>query len=154
MRKKPTMPAALGTGVVAGLAGTVVMTAFQKFVEMPLTGRADSFAPASFAERVLPIHPTSGAGRKRLNLATHFALGAMWGAAFGLAGHAGLHGQRAVAAVFAVVYTGDVALNSALGLYQPSTWTARDWVIDVGDKLVQAEATGLAFDRLLGRGVS
>jgi len=29
----------LGRGAVAGVAGTVVMTAFQKFVEMPITGR-------------------------------------------------------------------------------------------------------------------
>jgi len=36
----------LGRGAVAGVAGTVVMTAFQKFGEMPITGRSDSYAPA------------------------------------------------------------------------------------------------------------
>ncbi|WP_285289544.1 hypothetical protein [Arthrobacter sp. ISL-65] len=29
----------LARGMAAGVAGTVVMTAFQQFVEMPLTGR-------------------------------------------------------------------------------------------------------------------
>ena len=139
----------LARGVLAGLAGTVVMTAFQKLVEMPLTGRADSYAPANFAERVLPIAPTTGAGRQRLNNATHFALGAMWGTAYGVAAAAGLRGQRAVGVVFAVVYSGDVALNTALGLYQPTQWSGQDWAIDVVDKYVQALATGLVFDHLL-----
>ncbi len=48
----------------------------------------------------------------------------MWGSAYGLAAHAGLSGQKAVAAVFGTVYTGDVLLNTALGLYKPTTWSA------------------------------
>jgi hypothetical protein len=126
------------------------MTAFQKFVEMPLTGRKDSYAPADFAQKILPIHPTSDRARKRLNYATHMALGTMWGTAYGVAAHAGLRGQRAVAAVFATVYTGDVVLNTALGLYQPTTWSAQYWAVDIIDKLVQAEATGAIFDHVVG----
>jgi hypothetical protein len=41
-----------------------------------------------------------------------------------------------------------VLLNTALGLYQPSTWSKKDWAIDVVDKLVQAAATGVVLDRL------
>jgi hypothetical protein len=78
------------------------------------------------------------------------ALGTMWGTAYGVAAHAGLRGQRAVAAVFAMVYTGDVVLNTALGLYQPTTWSAQDWAVDIIDKLVQAEATGAIFDHVVG----
>ncbi len=140
--------ATVGRGVVAGVAGTVVMTAFQKFIEMPITSREESYAPANFAAKILPIEPKGVQERQRLNWVTHFALGAMWGTAFGLAGRAGLHGQKAVAAVFATVYTGDVLLNTALGLYQPSSWSGRDVAIDVIDKLVQAEATGAIFDRV------
>jgi hypothetical protein len=140
--------ATVGRGVVAGVAGTAVMTAFQKFIEMPITGREESYAPANFAAKILPIEPKDVQERQRLNWVTHFALGAMWGTAFGLAGRAGLHGQKAVAAVFATVYTGDVLLNTALGLYQPSSWSGRDVAIDVIDKLVQAEATGAIFDRM------
>ncbi len=124
------------------------MTAFQKFVEMPITGREESFAPANFAAKILRTEPGNEQERRRLNWVTHFALGAMWGSAFGVAGRAGLHGQKAVAAVFAVVYTGDVLLNTALGLYQPSSWSTRDLAVDVIDKLVQAEATGAIFDRI------
>jgi len=147
---EPTMSATVRRGVVAGLAGTAVMTAFQKLVEMPLTGRSDSDAPASFAEKVLPMQLKSEPARKRVNYGTHFALGTIWGVAYGLAARSGLRGQRAVAAVFVTVYTGDVLLNTALGLYEPLSWTRRDWVIDVVDKLVQAEATGAVFDRIVG----
>ncbi len=141
--------AILGRGILAGIAGTVVMTAFQKFVEMPVTGRPDSYAPADFAERILPVRPRTAAGRTRLNYVTHFGLGAMWGSAYGVAVASGLRGQRAVNAVFAVVYTGDVVLNTALGVYHPSRWSTQDWVVDLLDKYVQAQATGFVFDRLL-----
>ena len=60
----------------------------------------------------------------------------------------GLRGQKAVAAVFAAVYTGDMLLNAALGLYERTKWSGREVVIDVVDKLVQAEATRLIFDRM------
>ncbi len=141
--------AALSRGVLAGVAGTAVMTAFQKLVEMPLTGRPDSCAPASFAEKVLPIDPPTGQGRKQLNYGTHFALGTLWGSAHALATRAGLRGLRATGVVFGVVYSGDVLLNTALGLYEPLTWSGKDWAIDVVDKLVQAAATGVVYDRVL-----
>lgn len=144
-----SLTANIGRGIFAGVAGTVVMTAFQKFVEMPVTGRGDSYAPADFAERILPVHPTSAAGRERLNYVTHFSLGGMWGTAYGAAAHAGLRGQKAVNTVFAIVYTGDVILNTALGLYQPTRWSGQDWIVDIVDKYVQAQATGAVFDRFL-----
>ncbi len=142
---------ALAKGVIAGLAATVVMTAFQKFVEMPITKRSDSYAPADFAERVLPVRAAPGEDRKRLNYATHFALGSMWGAAYGVAKRLGLEAPAAVTGVFATVYTGDLALNTALGLYRPWDWSGRDWAIDVVDKLVQAAATGAVYELVLDR---
>ena len=143
-----SLAANIGLGVLAGLAGTVAMTAFQELVEKPVTGRGNSYAPADFAEAVTPVDTNSEGSRQALNWATHFALGAMWGAAFGIAGYSGLRGQKAVGAVFATVYTGDVLLNTALGLYEPSQWSAKELAIDMVDKFVQAEATGLVFDRI------
>lgn len=132
--------------MVAGVAGTLVMTAFQKFVEMPMTGRANSYAPADFAQRVLHVQPTSEQRRDQLNYVVHFGLGAMWGTAYGISALTGLRGQKAVNTVFAIVYTGDVLLNTALGLYRPMQWSTQDWVIDVVDKYIQAQATGVIFD--------
>lgn len=139
----------ISRGVLAGLAGTVVMTAFQKYVEMPLTGRPDSYAPADFAEKITPLHTTTPQGRRRLNYTVHLALGAMWGTAYGIAAATGLRGQRAANTVFAVVYVSDVLLNTALGLYQPTHWTRQEWGIDIVDKYVQAQATGAVFDRFI-----
>lgn len=136
-------------GAASGVAGTVLMTAFQKLVEMPLTKRPESFAPADLTERITPVETTTATGRRRLNNVTHFSLGLMWGAAYGVAALKGLRGQRAVNTVFGVVYTGDVLLNTALGLYQPGRWSKKDWAIDLVDKYVQAQGTGAVFDRVL-----
>jgi hypothetical protein len=73
----------------------------------------------------------------------------MWGAAYGVAALKGLRGQKAVNTVFGVVYTGDVLLNTALGLYHPTQWSKKDLLIDVVDKYVQAQGTGAVFDRVL-----
>ena len=145
----PSAKDVLTRGVASGVAGTVVMTAFQKLVEMPLTRRGESFAPADFTEKITPIDTDSAKGRQRLNYVTHFSLGMMWGAAYGVAALKGLRGQKAVNTVFGVVYTGDVLLNTALGLYSPTQWSTKDLVIDLVDKYVQAQATGAVFDRLL-----
>lgn len=134
---------ALGRGLAAGVAGTVVMTAFQRGVEMPLTGRPESYAPAQFAAKLLPVRPS-----RTVNEVTHLALGTMWGTAYAVAASRGLRGAKAVATVFGVVYTTDVLLNTALGLYAPSSWSAQDWAVDVVDKLVQAAATGAVFEAL------
>ena len=125
------------------------MTAFQKLVEMPISERADSYGPARLAQKLLPVEPGSDEGKKRLNYATHTALGAMWGAAYGVAAHKGLRGARAAAATFAVIYSQDVATVTALGLGKPWQWSRKDWTIDVLDKAVVVVATGAIFDRLL-----
>lgn len=148
MTAHTSIPSSLAHGAVAGLAGTAIMTAFQKLVEMPLSGRRDSYAPADFAEKILPVNPNSEQARRRLNYLAHFGIGAGWGMAYAMASRSGLSGQRAVASVFAAVYTGDVALNTALGLYKPWEWSLADTAIDITDKLVQAEAAGAVYDRL------
>ncbi len=149
MTRRSNALSTVGRGVLAGVAGTAVMTAFQRLVEMPLTHRPDSLAPAQFAQRVLPLNPSNTQDLKRLNIATHYALGTLWGCAYGVAARAGLRGQKAVNAVFVAVYTGDVVLNTALGLYHPTEWSAQDWVVDLVDKYVQAQATDFVFDRFL-----
>jgi hypothetical protein len=149
MSRRGSTKSVLSRAVVAGVLGTGVMTAFQKLVEMPITGRGTSYAPADFAETVLPIRAETPEGRWRLNYATHFSLGMMWGAAYGVAALKGLRGQKAVNTVFGLVYTGDVLLNTALGLYHPTKWSVQDVAVDVLDKYVQAQATGAIFDRFL-----
>lgn len=66
------------------------MTAFQKLAEMPVTQRDESYAPADFAARVLPVNPTTEQDRQRLNWVTQFVLNGMWGSAYGIAASRGL----------------------------------------------------------------
>jgi hypothetical protein len=148
--KNTSLAVSVGRGIVSGVAGSVVMTAFQKFIEMPITGRDDSYSPAKLGKKLLPVDPSTDEGRKRLNYAMHFSLGAMWGAAYGVATHAGLRGPRAVAATFAAIYTNDVLTTTALGLTNPLKWSRQDLVVDVVDKFVQVSATGVIFDRAFG----
>ena len=113
--RRPTLAADLGRGALAGVAGSVVMTAFQKLVEMPISEREDGYAPAELAQRLLPIRPQTAAGRWWSNYCTHTALGAMWGAAYGVAAHQGLRGARGAAATFAAIYSQDLVMIQALG---------------------------------------
>ena len=146
-----SVPRTIANGTLAGVVGVVAMTAFQRLVEMPLTGREESYAPATLLEKVLPMAPKDGSARRRLNYAAHLGVGLTWGVGHALiARKASLHGQRAVATVFAVSYAGDVLGNTALGLDKPWKWSLQDWTIDIGDKLLLAEVVGLTFDRLRG----
>ena len=61
------MAASVSRGLVAGLAGTGVMTALEKYIEMPITGRGESYAPASLVEKLLPTGRQRGQKRRRIN---------------------------------------------------------------------------------------
>lgn len=138
-------------GAAAGLVGTVGHTAFQELVEMPLTGRTESDAPARLVERVLPLRRTTPKRRRRRNWLAHVGIGVGYGVGHGIGAFAGLRGARAVAIVFAAQYGADVLLNTALGLYRPARWSREDWAVDLADKLVLGVVTGVAYERLPGR---
>jgi hypothetical protein len=140
----------VGLGMLAGLAGSVVMTAFQKLIEMPISEREDSYQPEKLAQKLLPINsPTDDKARKRLNYEMHSVLGTMWGGAYGVAAYNGLRGSHAVSWVFPIIYVNDVVVGTALGLGKPWKWSRKELTIDVVDKLVQVAATSFIFDHFL-----
>ena len=142
----------ISRGVVAGLTGTVAMTAFQRFVEMPLSGRAESYQPAELVEKISGARPGQP-NRRRLNYAAHFGVGAAWGAAHGAVAHARGSGYGTAATVFLALWPADVASMHLLGLGEPLwRWSAAELAVDVADKLVLAVATGVAFEALSRRG--
>lgn len=149
MTTKPSLVSSLAKGIVASVAGTTVMTAFQKGIEMPITKRPESDAPAQFAEKVLPIsHAPGPLTHRQVNYVAHYGIGTLWGAAFAVAGRFGLRGQTAVHIVFPTVLGGDILLNTALGLYRPAQWSKQDWAVDIINKYVQAQATSAVYDRI------
>jgi hypothetical protein len=139
----------VGRGMVAGVVASGVMAAFQKLIEMPLTGRKASYQPAKLARKLLPVHPKDDKDWTRLNYASHFALGAMWGAAYGVAASKALRGRGAVARVFPRIYTNDVVVSTSLGLTKPWKWSRQDLTVDLIDKFVQVAATSFIFDHFL-----
>jgi hypothetical protein len=80
------------------------MTPVQKFVEMPLTGRSDSDAPARFVETVLPVHTEQTQQHRRLNYFAYHATGGLWGAVPTASLRTRLRGGKALAAAFGLRY--------------------------------------------------
>ena len=128
---------AVAIGAASGLAATAVMTVFQKYVEMPLTQRRESYEPANMVQRLSGWRPRRKEARRRLNYAAHFAVGAGWGAAHGaIAAKTRLRGQSAVAAVFGLLWPADVLGVAALGVHEPPwRWTTTETAVDLVDKL-------------------
>lgn len=138
----------LGKGLAAGLAGTAALTAVQR-IEMMITDREGSSAPAEAVEKVLDLRPENEAAGERLGHLTHWAYGTGWGAVRGLLGAAGLKGHAATAVHFAAVWGAALVMLPRLGLAPPvKEWGARQIAKDAFFHAVYAVATGQAYDQL------
>ena len=139
---------ALAKGLLAGLAGTAVMT-LSETAEMRLTGREGSTVPGRVGAKLFDVRPTGDAAMARLNTRVHWGHGVLMGAARGALSLAGLAGLPATAAHFALVWGGDAALYALLRVAPaPWRWGARELVTDLCHKGVYAAATGAAFDAM------
>ncbi|HZD01853.1 MAG TPA: hypothetical protein VFA46_17170 [Actinomycetes bacterium] len=140
--------ACAGKGLLAGLAGTVAMTA-SSTVEAKLSGRGASTTPAQAAERVLGVQPEDQKSERRLNNVVHWAYGTGWGAVRGLLGAAGVSGPRAAAAHFATVWGTAQVVQPAIGVSPPAwRWSGRQVAVDVLHHLVYATAASAAYAAL------
>jgi hypothetical protein len=137
---------AVGRGLFAGLIGTVVMTVVQ-LVEIKLTGRKPSTAPADAAAKVLGVEPHGPAERTRFSNLVHFAYGSSWGVLRGLLGLTGLASWLATLLHFAAVWGSGLVLLPAVGVAPPVwKWGAKWVVLDAAYHVVYAVATGLTYD--------
>lgn len=138
----------VGEGLLAGLGGTLAMTAGEK-LEQRLTGRPDSYVPALTLERVTGMAERRSAP---LNLAMHAGQGAALGVLRSVMAHAGLRGPWASAQFTVLRLTTDQILENATGVGAPPwTWPRSELAVDVLHKAVYAFATGLAADAMAGR---
>ncbi|MFR9675125.1 hypothetical protein [Streptomyces sp. TR06-5] len=139
------LPADVGVGLAAGLAGTAAMTV-SSTAEMKLRHRGASDAPARAAAKVLGVEPGGQREAARFGALVHWAYGTGWGAARGVLAFLGLRGAAAAGAHFGLVWGSEQAMLPALGVAPPATeWGAGEVAIDVWHHLVYAAAAGAAY---------
>lgn len=162
--------AAIGKGLIAGLAGTVAITLSQ-MIEMKITGRSASSAPVKVGGDVMGVEPkgsakaaeekavegqTSETTKQEVEANTakfgqmmHFGYGTGWGLARGLLDIAGVHGSPATALHFGAVWGAALVMLPAAGVSEPVTkWPVKTIVIDVMHHAVYAVAAGLMYDAM------
>src|SRR5437016_3963819 len=91
----------IGKGLMAGAAGKLAITLYQ-MIEMKITKREPSKAPAKAAEKVLDILPED---EKKFSQEVHWTYGTSWGVTRGILSLLGLKGLPATALHFGTIYS-------------------------------------------------
>ena len=140
---------ALGRGMVAGAVGTAAMTVSER-LEMAVTGRPGSQTPGKVGAHLTPRKdPDSPSDVAQLNSAVHWVHGITMGGLRGVLDLAGTRGSQASLAHFALLWGGDAALYTALGVAEPPwRWSGDELATDMLHKGVYAAVTGVAYDAL------
>jgi hypothetical protein len=147
--KAAALPAAVGSGLAAGLAGTALMTV-SSTLEMKLRGRPPSTVPARAAAKVLGVEPTGETEQRRFAKLAHWAYGTSWGAARGLIGFCGLRGPRAAALFYATVWGTELLTLPTLDIGVPPVWkwSPSELAIDAFHHVVYAGTTSATYELL------
>jgi hypothetical protein len=142
---------AVWQGLVAGLAGTAIMTAVEKG-EQRLTGRKDSHVPARVLARLTGLPETPGRQPRWLNLTMHYGQGTLVGVLRGVMAQSGLRGPWASAMFTVCRLTSDQILENATGVgAPPPTWPRPELAVDLAHKAVYGFTTGAVADALAAR---
>ncbi|SDR18893.1 hypothetical protein [Thermostaphylospora chromogena] len=142
---------ALREGLIAGAAGTVVMTLGEK-AEQRLTRRPDSYVPARVLQRLTGMAERPGRRPVAANWAMHYGQGALMGVLRSAMAHAGLRGPWASAKFMVVRLTADQIQENATGAgAPPQSWPRAELGVDLLHKAVYALATGVVADVLAAR---
>jgi hypothetical protein len=142
----------IGTGLLAGLAGTAAMTV-SSTIEAKLRRRAFSTAPADAAAKALGIEAfESEAAHARFSNLVHWGYGTGWGVVRGVLRTAGVARLAATPAHFAAIWGSALVTLPVLDVAPPVTmWGRREVAIDVFHHLVYVTATALAYEALSSR---
>lgn len=139
--------AAIGKGLIAGLAGTIAMTISQK-TEMKITGRKPSKATVKAVKKVLHIHADKGNADIFSN-EIHYSYGSLNGVLRGLLSLVGIRGFAATSIHLASIWGTAITIEPKLEIAPPVTeWKTKDIVIDIFHHAVYAIVTGLVFDAI------
>lgn len=139
---------AIGKGLIAGAAGTLAITISQ-MIEMKITGRQPSMAPADAASKVLEIKPETEEDKEQFSQQIHWSYGTSWGIARGIMGLLGLNGLPATALHFGTIYTTALIMEPGLKVAPPvKEWGAKSIAVDALHHAVYAVVAGLVYDAI------
>ncbi len=136
-------------GLVAGLIGTVALTAFEQ-LDIAVTHREPSTVPGQVGAALLG-RGSDEASVNRLNPVVHWAHGIGLGAVRGLLDLVGLGAVVATVVFYVIVWAGDALLYTVLRITPPPwRWEGAQLVRDLAGKGVYAVATSAAYVALRG----
>lgn len=140
--------AAIGRGLMAGFAGTVAITVSQ-LIEMKITHRRPSTAPAKAVEKTLHVGPVGGNTEKQFSQEVHWTYGTLWGVVRGLISLTGLKGWAATSAHFAAICSVAMLAVPEITDGTPATeWAAKDIAKELLHHAVYAVAAGMVYELL------
>ena len=141
----------IGKGLVAGFAGTAVMTA-SSTLDARLRGRAPSTAPARAMAKILGIAAfADDLAQARFNDLAHWGYGTTLGVLRGLLAAIGLRPRTATAAHGAAVWGSAQVVLPALEITPPSIfWGKEEVALDAVHHAVYAICAGIAYGLLDG----
>lgn len=155
-----TMMTHLARGAVAGAAGTTALNA-ATFLDMAIRGRPASSTPEQTVERGLRMAGASVPGDEQQQNARRSGLGSLLGTVAGVgagvvlgalrgAGRPSSTGGTVGTAWVLAMLVGNGPMT-VLGVTNPATWAAKDWVADVVPHTAYALAAAGALETLNDR---
>jgi hypothetical protein len=139
--------AAIGKGLIAGLAGTLAMTVSQ-MIEMRITKRKPSTAPADAVKKTLHIEAEPG-NKKTFSNEVHYAYGTSWGVVRGLLSLAGITGFAATSVHLAAIWGTAITIEPKLNIAPPvKEWQPKDIAVDIFHHTVYVIVAGIVFDAI------
>lgn len=140
--------AAIGKGLLAGLAATAAMTLSQ-MIEMRITKRKPSEATLKVAEEAAGVKPTGRSEKQKVSQEIHWSYGTVWGISRGLISLTGLRGLPATLLHFGAVWGTSMIMlpqfKAAPPIYKED---AKAIAIDGFHHAVYATTAGIVYDAL------
>ncbi len=139
----------IGRGLAAGLAGTAAMTISQG-IEMQLSGRQPSAAPAEAASEVLGVHDllqkADHAQKQTLSQTVHWSYGTTWGSVRALLDLLGIEGVAAALIQFFAIWGTAVIVMPRLEGSKPITeWKPEEIAVSAFRHAVYTAAVSAAY---------
>jgi hypothetical protein len=149
-----TVASKIGKGIVAGIAGTIAITAAQ-MIEMKISGRKASSSPADAAGKVLGVEPAGDSesekkkNKSKFSHLMHWAYGISWGIPRGLLSLVGVKGLKADSIEYAGVFGTAMIMLPSLEVSTPVyKWSVKGIVKEAMYHAVYAFSAGYVFRKL------